>query len=323
MKIIPQLNRKDNRQMETAESSAGTAVPLLPYYVYILMDPRDNRPFYVGKGAGQRVLQHEADAKRLLKRLEAEKDLEAEERGDYLPVSEKLQKIQDIIVNGKSPRIVIMGRFETAEEAFAVEATLIHFVFGYDALSNVASGHGSKLIRSKRQYEDILATGSDDKITEIEGIDMPIRRGVRDNSFKNAKIEKLSESGAYEFLIELRQILTAHRFKCRNFETAEDMRFHPSESNGYLAVIVEIGMLDLNVQFTASLKISIQLIYTQRTEKGESDKKKLLTYLGMGEFEPKADRKYAWLEPGIKYNSPQKVVERLNQIRDVLEPRQA
>lgn len=30
----------------------------LRYYVYVLVDPRDNRIFYVGKGTGNRVYQH-------------------------------------------------------------------------------------------------------------------------------------------------------------------------------------------------------------------------------------------------------------------------
>lgn len=34
----------------------------LTYYVYALVDPRDNRIFYIGKGKGNRIFQHAKDA---------------------------------------------------------------------------------------------------------------------------------------------------------------------------------------------------------------------------------------------------------------------
>ena len=34
----------------------------LAYYVYALIDPRDNRIFYIGKGKGNRIFQHAKDA---------------------------------------------------------------------------------------------------------------------------------------------------------------------------------------------------------------------------------------------------------------------
>lgn len=34
----------------------------LGYYVYMLIDPRDDRPFYVGKGVGNRIFNHVKNA---------------------------------------------------------------------------------------------------------------------------------------------------------------------------------------------------------------------------------------------------------------------
>ena len=31
----------------------------LDFYVYCLMDPRNNEPFYIGKGVGNRIFDHE------------------------------------------------------------------------------------------------------------------------------------------------------------------------------------------------------------------------------------------------------------------------
>ena len=38
-------------------------ITALGFYVYMLIDPRNNKPFYVGKGKGNRVFQHVEDAK--------------------------------------------------------------------------------------------------------------------------------------------------------------------------------------------------------------------------------------------------------------------
>ena len=39
------------------------------YYVYLLIDPRTGKPFYVGKGRGRRMLKHEKRALRFGKTI--------------------------------------------------------------------------------------------------------------------------------------------------------------------------------------------------------------------------------------------------------------
>lgn len=43
----------------------GQVAEQLGNYVYVLVDPRDSIPFYVGKGIGGRMLQHGIDAAQL------------------------------------------------------------------------------------------------------------------------------------------------------------------------------------------------------------------------------------------------------------------
>ncbi len=273
----------------------SSSEPLLPYYVYVLLNPlENNEPFYVGKGTGNRLLQHNLEAERL--RREADQKCLAEE----ITMSAKLEKINSIKDANLEPIGIIIGRYETEEEAFAVEATLIHFMFGYDNLTNVASGHGSKFIRTLAEFKKIKLEG----VAPIKpGIDLEEDKGVRDNTFRDAKVQGLSESGAYELLALLKQSLSSNGFTWRDFHGTADRRFHPGESNGYLAIIVRIGHVDFNIQFTKALEISIQLIHTESTKLKVSKDElyKLCTKIGIKIGEPKKHGNYSWLEPRKKF----------------------
>ena len=124
--------------------------PLLPYYVYVLLDPLNgNAPFYVGKGTGKRVRQH-------LQEVVTKINLEVESTNIQSDLLTKKQKIiKNIVTSGKFPLEVIIGRYETEDEAFAVEAAFIHFVFGYNNLTNIAHGHGSRLLRTNEEFDHI------------------------------------------------------------------------------------------------------------------------------------------------------------------------
>ena len=101
-----------------------------PFYVYALVDPRDNAVFYVGKGTGQRLLSHGREA--LLK-------------ADSGPRSDKVARIREIRRSGGEPRIDIVRHGIDEAEAFLIEAALIDCV---DDLSNAVAGHGINQGRS-------------------------------------------------------------------------------------------------------------------------------------------------------------------------------
>ena len=101
----------------------------LGFYVYALVDPRDNKIFYIGKGTGNRVFQHE---------ICAVKDDEVE--------TLKYDRIRDIKAAGQEVKHYIIRHGMTEEEAFLVESVLIN-VFSYadfnleKQLTNIQSGH--------------------------------------------------------------------------------------------------------------------------------------------------------------------------------------
>ena len=96
------------------------------FYVYALIDPRNDKIFYIGKGTGNRVFSHEAES-------------------DKSPKSEKvkLQKIREIEKCGFSIKRIIVNWGLTEAEAFASEATLINLLNHVPdmKLTNEVSGH--------------------------------------------------------------------------------------------------------------------------------------------------------------------------------------
>jgi len=243
--------------------------PLLPYYVYLLLDPmQGNTPFYVGKGTGTRVNSHVAEVRRLLaleSALPAGTDAAA-----GLP-SGKRQRIKDILGSSLAPIELIVARFETEDEAFAVEATLINLVYGFDNLTNLNRGHGSSFMRTLQDMQKVQRElTAQAQLDKIPGIDLQIIKGVRDGAFKNDKIRGLTGAGAYDKLEELQLACSRLGLAWRDFSNQADRRFHPGESNGYLAVIVRIGQIDFRVSFTKSLSLAVKVLMTESSQSAQA-----------------------------------------------------
>lgn len=94
----------------------------LGYYVYRLIDPRNGRTFYVGKGKGNRVFEH---IKCALKENSSEKNL-------------KYKIIKEIKFAGLDVLHVIHRHGLTEKEAFIVESAVMDC---YDGLSNIQGGY--------------------------------------------------------------------------------------------------------------------------------------------------------------------------------------
>ena len=102
-----------------------STIEKLQYYVYFLIDPRNNKVFYVGKGCGGRINHH------LLGALE-EKTLE----------TEKIKTIRDIQKSDKEVGLTILRHGLTEKEAFEIECSMIDFL-GIENLTNLVNGHYS------------------------------------------------------------------------------------------------------------------------------------------------------------------------------------
>jgi hypothetical protein len=91
---------------------------ILKFYVYVYIDPRNGKPFYIGKGQGTRYLSH------------------LNEQSE----TEKAVKIVEIRKEGKEPQIDILRYGLSDSEAHLVEAAAIDLI-GKANLTNRMSGH--------------------------------------------------------------------------------------------------------------------------------------------------------------------------------------
>jgi hypothetical protein len=103
----------------------------LGYYVYLYVDPRDGKVFYIGKGKGERCLDHLFE-------------------DDDHP---KVRRIREILDAGLEPKIEILAHgIATSEEAYLVEAAAIDLI-GLKELTNKVTGHNSLLYGRKSLKE--------------------------------------------------------------------------------------------------------------------------------------------------------------------------
>jgi len=93
----------------------------LGYYVYVYNDPRNDCPFYVGKGQGNRAFAHLVDKSESL----------------------KVKRIEEIHAAGLSPKIEILAFGLDEPTAFKIEAAAIDLI-GFENLTNSQIGHRAR-----------------------------------------------------------------------------------------------------------------------------------------------------------------------------------
>lgn len=141
----------------------------LKQYVYMLIDPRDDSVFYIGKGTGNRVYHHVwSTLGGTPPSGEGRELLVNSERSDNTAVrAAKDDRIRQIAAAGLAVEHHIIRVCDSPEEAFAVEQALISgFRIGasrsdYGELTNIVSGHYRFAIDDTRAKEIALRLGAE------------------------------------------------------------------------------------------------------------------------------------------------------------------
>jgi hypothetical protein len=106
------------------------------YYVYALIDPRTNVPFYLGKGSHDRMYQHQRDMERLMRKGTA---------GAMMALSCKHKRIRDIIRAGYEVKYEILYRTDEEGDAYRAERQAISD-YGLENLTNETYGLSDRAI---------------------------------------------------------------------------------------------------------------------------------------------------------------------------------
>jgi hypothetical protein len=113
----------------------------LEYYVYALINPITNKPFYIGKGKDNRVFAHKEDVLN---------------NKDNTISSLKAEEIVTILNSGLDIEHIIIRHGLKESESFLLESTLIDFINFFDEkLKNIVLGHESNFYGIKTTDEII------------------------------------------------------------------------------------------------------------------------------------------------------------------------
>jgi uncharacterized protein len=150
----------------------------LKYYVYMLLDPEDNKPFYVGKGVDNRVFNH----------LEcALNDIDAS--------NAKYHKIREINQKRQAVKHIILRHGLSENEAYQIEASLIDtLTYCGLLLSNKVGGHNSveKGLMTSEEIKRLYNAQPLDKIADdciLININRKYKRGIGGQSIYQATKE--------------------------------------------------------------------------------------------------------------------------------------
>lgn len=147
---------------------------LPPFYVYGLFHPETNELFYVGKGQGRRIEDHLRDA------------INGNTRSDKINTLKSLLKDNNFNSIAK-----VIGRYRTAVEAYAVESTLIKWVYGFENITNEVHGYKHEYIRNKGCYDVLENIDIPKKVAKNTGDYTRILSGLNEQNDIEPKLISL------------------------------------------------------------------------------------------------------------------------------------
>lgn len=138
------------------------------FYVYHLIDPRNGKVFYVGKGSGNRVAHHERDAKKL-----------------RFANSPKEALIHEIWMDGLEVERRIVQRFDVEAEAYVFEKQEIARI-GLWNLTNLSKGGEPDALKAKRRAQQFVRILGK-KLTTLSGAKREQAEGLLEEMAENIR----------------------------------------------------------------------------------------------------------------------------------------
>jgi uncharacterized protein len=140
---------------EQMSSTAPQAVTAFRHYVYLYIDPRDGKPFYIGTGCDDCMHANLYDGSE----------------------ADKATRIAEIRAGGKEPQVDLLRYGLTESDAWLVQASAIDLI-GRRHLTNQFAGHGAGFPRVTSQ-EAIAASAAQQVVLRHKAILLTIDRDYR------------------------------------------------------------------------------------------------------------------------------------------------
>lgn len=296
--------------MDQPQSSLSTIdIPLREFYVYALIDPRHGSIFYVGKGKRERVLHHAGQ----VVITDAFKDCDDGEVNSNSDQSrtEKEQRIAEIKIAGLDVIERVLARFNTKDEAFAVESVLIHWVYGRKQeggkLANIQAGHNHNHVRRKGNLD------------QCEYLDVVKQMRSEPGVYGSAELKKLQDNQIPTIAVEtVEQLRASLPMRLRHLTISDPIVI---DSGRWVGADVHMDEPDviLRLQFSPK-KITTNL---RPADEGKKAGRKAFVnrVIGMG-LQPLGNDRYCWIDDwcnnGLKFDDYQHIIQRIALAYDTL-----